>query len=198
MSRRVLLRAVLLLVVVLAGALALPDLRWWVYGRLRGEAMYRGKPTSYWREVIHAWPGPQCGPVTLPDRVKKAVGLPYQLGPLPEPLEGSSLAAVPVLVELLNDGDDHDRYYAAYLLGRGSGAPADLPAVVEVVRHGRTPESRCAAIRALQLMEAGGREAIPALEEVFHEKDADELVRQQAGQALQRIREGVAVQSGVK
>src|SRR5690348_16162331 len=47
MSRRVLLRAVLLLVVVLAGALVLPDVRWWLYGHLRGEAMYRGKPTTY-------------------------------------------------------------------------------------------------------------------------------------------------------
>src|SRR5262245_38178810 len=52
MSRRVLLRAGLLLGVVLVGSLLSPDARWWLYGHLRGEAFYRGRPTSYWRPVV--------------------------------------------------------------------------------------------------------------------------------------------------
>ena len=44
---RLLLALTLLL---LAGGLALvPGVRWPVYGWLRGEAFYQGRPTSYWR-----------------------------------------------------------------------------------------------------------------------------------------------------
>jgi hypothetical protein len=37
---------VLLGVVVLAAALLSPEVRWWLWGHLRGEAFYQGKPTS--------------------------------------------------------------------------------------------------------------------------------------------------------
>src|SRR4051812_35296657 len=56
MRRRVLLAAVALLVVFLGGALLAPDVRWAVWGRLRGEAFYRGRPTSYWEASLRRWP----------------------------------------------------------------------------------------------------------------------------------------------
>jgi hypothetical protein len=54
MSRRRLLLGAGVLLVVLAGALAQPGVRWPLWGWLRGEPFYRGKPTSYWAERLRA------------------------------------------------------------------------------------------------------------------------------------------------
>ncbi len=63
MSRRVLLRAGVLLGAVLACALlALPSIRWPLWGWMRGEAFYEGRPTSYWRWEIHVYYGSSTPP----------------------------------------------------------------------------------------------------------------------------------------
>jgi hypothetical protein len=52
MPRRWPLRAGVLLGIVLAGVLLLPEVRWQAWGRLRGEAFYRGSLTSYCRRAL--------------------------------------------------------------------------------------------------------------------------------------------------
>ena len=41
-------------ILVLALAFVVPDSRWAIRGVLRNEHFYRGKPTSYWKEVHSA------------------------------------------------------------------------------------------------------------------------------------------------
>ena len=127
MSRRVQLRAIVLLGVVLAGSLLSPDVRWWVCGRLRGEAFYRGKPTSYWRGRVLAWNDlgfyppandlivrrPPWWADCLPWRSGRAASLAEE-----EPFPENDPAAVPVLVELLRDRDADVRADAAEALKR--------------------------------------------------------------------------------
>ena len=128
MSRRLLLRAVLLLVAVLAGALAgallSPDLGWRAWGRLRGEAFYKGRPTSYWRGRVSAWNDLGFYPPANDLVVRRprwwADCPPWRSGQLvaPDPWAGESFpdddpAAIPVLVELLRDGDAQVRADAA-------------------------------------------------------------------------------------
>jgi hypothetical protein len=125
MSRRVLLWAGLLLVVVLAGALALPDVRWWLWGHLRGESFYRSRPTSYWRGQVLAWNDLGFYPPAVSLVVRRprwwADCLPWRSGrPAPlvegEPFPGNDPAAIPVLMELLRDEDPEVRVDAAEAL----------------------------------------------------------------------------------
>ena len=46
---------VFLLLPLLGGLLLIPQVRWPVYGWLRGEAFYQGMPTSYWRGRIQRY-----------------------------------------------------------------------------------------------------------------------------------------------
>jgi hypothetical protein len=125
MSRPWLLRAFLLLVVLLAGSLLSPDARWVVWGRLRGEAFYRGRPTSYWRGHVLAWNDLGFYPPAVSLVVRRprwwADYLPWRSGrPAPlveaEPFPGDDPAAIPVLMELLRDEDPEVRVGAAEAL----------------------------------------------------------------------------------
>jgi hypothetical protein len=191
----VLLRAVLLVAVVLAGALLVPDVRWQAWGRLRGEAFYQGRPTSYWRCELHALDADSgFGPATPTDRLKKAVGLPYRIGPA-SPLDGCSPAAVPVLVELMDDEDFRVQCDAADCLANLAPGNQDaLSELVDLLRHGRTAGVRRAAARALEVMEPPTREAIPALQEALC--DEDRVVRGYASMALGRLDQEALAQAG--
>jgi HEAT repeat protein len=185
MSRRLLLRAVLLVGVVLAGALAEPDVRWPLWGWLRGEAMYRGKPTSYWR-----------GPVKEFQRLTKSltdgpggVGLSIKPPP-PSAVEvvrawvsrffaGSSVlppdhdpAAVPVLVQLLSDDDPEVRDYAALALGDcGPAATAALPRLTEALRDD-DPEVRRSAAVSLGRIDRRPEVTVPVLSRMLTAREA--------------------------
>jgi hypothetical protein len=167
MSRRLLLRAVLL-VVVLAGALALPGVRWPLWGWLRGEAFYKGRPTSYWSRQIqdyarqadfynrHRPPSMQPEGVNVPatpvDSLRCVCGLSYHVAPLPYPFEAKGPAATPALTELLRDGDPYVRRYAADCLGDlGPVAKPAVPALLALYRDEGLPGSvRDTAAQALK------------------------------------------------
>ena len=130
MSRRRLLRVGVLVGVLLAGALAVPDMRWQVWGRLRGEAFYRGRPTSCWshevarcpktpfyRRSLLAFPDAPTVPATQLDRLKAVLGLKHTVTLPTFPLRDDDPAAVPVLIELLRDPESEVRMYAAQSLG---------------------------------------------------------------------------------
>jgi hypothetical protein len=113
--------------VVLAGSLLSPDVRWWLYGHLRGEAFYKGRPTSYWRGRVTAWNDLGFYPPAVSLVVRRprwwADWPPWCSGraaPLleAEPFPGDDPASIPVLVELLRDGDAQVRADAAEALKR--------------------------------------------------------------------------------
>ena len=179
MSRRVLLRAGLLLVIVLAGGLLLPDVRWVAWGRLRGEALYRWRPTSYWSALLRqAYQDPWDGNWYVPprprprwvDRAEDLLHVRLRGGPEPEALaEGP--AAVPVLGELLADEDAEVRRAAASYLGRlapraGGAAPA-------LGRSLKDPDATVGeeACRSLARMGSAAEPALPALRDALRDED---------------------------
>src|ERR1022692_2573978 len=52
MKKRFLKCAVLMAALLLLGFFA-PSIYWHIAGRVRGEAFYAGRPTSYWRGYVH-------------------------------------------------------------------------------------------------------------------------------------------------
>jgi HEAT repeats len=177
MARRWLLRAGLLLGAVLAGALLSPEVRWQAWGRLRGEALYRWRPTSYWSALLRqAYQDPWDGnwympPPTRPwwvDRAEDLLHVRLRGGPDPEALaEGP--AAVPVLVELLADEDAQVRRAAASYLGRL--APRAGGAALALGRSLKDPgnEVRDEACSALARMGSAAEPALPALRDALRD-----------------------------
>jgi hypothetical protein len=170
MSRRVLLRAGLLLGIVLAGALALPNVRWPLWGWLRGERLYRGWPTSYYREMLkrpydsrNGWYfaapdgywGVMVPPSPLPLESRPQVAAVYQrLGLTPRPRVVFYLSEVeqvlPVLTELLRDDDAGVATGAAMILGQmDSWARPAVPALLAAFHHHKDRRVRQAAAYAL-------------------------------------------------
>jgi hypothetical protein len=182
MSRRRLLRAVVLLAVVLVGALLSPGVRWRLWGWLHGEAFHRGRPTSYWagrmRGKQRALVSEDMDPAGPTVRVflavsaspwapwENALRLRLGLGEVPPGEvfldEHDWASAVPVLTALLKDDD---------------------------------PQVRAMAGSFLQLMGPGARKAVPALVSAL--KDDDANVRAAAAQALERLDPQAAAEAGV-
>jgi hypothetical protein len=106
--------ALLLLLLLVSSLLLVPSVRWHVYGWLKGEAFYQGKPTSYWRERILSHlearaTGAMAFEVPWIVGVMDDLGIPVSFeNPLewPDVLRPDEPAAVPVLVELLTTDDD--------------------------------------------------------------------------------------------
>jgi hypothetical protein len=112
----------LAVLVALAAAFAHPAAYWPVTGRLRGEAFYQGRPTSYWSQAIWTW-GNDSAAGTWLDQARVRVGMrksepvprPTVIGEDPHPsswLPANLLAvrptevdpaALPVLQELLGE-----------------------------------------------------------------------------------------------
>src|SRR5262249_26683082 len=89
-----------------------------VRGWLRGEQFFAGRPTSYWSKVIRNDGG----------RFGEAVGLGFAQQPDP--------AAVPMLIELLEDEDDEVRFTACWALSaNGIAARPAVPALLEMLGH---------------------------------------------------------------
>ncbi len=102
-------------VLVVGAALAFPVSHFAVLGWLRGEAFYRGKPTSYWQAALRG------------DRFIDERGVGNTLR------EGGD-AAVPVLVEMLGENDPHTQAIVLiYLNDLGEDARNALPALADHV-----------------------------------------------------------------
>jgi len=91
-----------------------------VRGWLRGEQFFAGRPSSYWSHEIRD---------QHPEgRFANAVGL--VLGNEPDP------AAVPMLIELLEDENDEVRYVACNALAaNGPSAQRAVPVLLKMLRH---------------------------------------------------------------
>jgi HEAT repeats len=176
MSRRVLLGAFLLLVVVLAGSLFSPGVRWCVW-RLRGESFYRGRPTSYYRETLkrpygrpngwyfyapHGFWGVMAPPPPWPLESRPQVAAVYRrLGHAPGPPEvvfdlAEADRVLPVLTELFQDRDAVVAVHAATILREmGPLARPAVPALVAAFEHPRDGRVRQAAADALLSVDRG-------------------------------------------
>lgn len=133
----------------MASASLLPPVRWSVLGWARGEAFYQGRPTSYWSkeaQTLWAFTGPSSGiihdhwvgnrwirPVSLEDQLLAKLHIRSRKLKLriddfellkPDP------AAIPVLIELLDDPAAQVRQIAAQGLGHlGPKAAAAIGAL---------------------------------------------------------------------
>jgi hypothetical protein len=173
MSRRLLFRAgVALGVVLTCGLLALPNVRWPLWGWLRGERFYRGWPTSYYRQTLkrpfhcpdgywiaapHGYWAVMESPPPLPLENRPQVAAVYRrLGVPPQRyvvvFELAEIEQVlPVLTELLQDDDAKVAAGAAGILGQMDGwARPAVPALLQAFYHHRDARVRQAAAYALQ------------------------------------------------
>jgi len=124
MKHRWRLMAVFVLL-LLTGLLLVPQVRWPVYGWVRGEAFYQGMPTSWWNHEVRRidWdrivisPAPILAqnsvPAWMPEPIKwlwdpPMYGLDLVLAP--------SREAIPVLAELMRDEDNTVRRRASLAL----------------------------------------------------------------------------------
>jgi hypothetical protein len=143
-----------------------------LWGLLRNESFYRNRPTSYWRAKVHRdiyfKPSPSTtgGWFNLASIHREELyGLQTTLGEAPDP------AAIPVLVELLDDEDSQVCFFACNtLVGHGPEAAAAIPALRKLLRldifHRRH------AVKGLAAIGSPARAALPDLIEALHENDS--------------------------
>lgn len=165
MKRRTFLGAMLAMLLILAGIVWLDPTRS-VWGWLRGEPFFEGRPVSFWRQSLQS-----ADPVTQSESFE-------QLG-------AGGAAAVPILSALLDtkggspEADAEVRWKAAALMGKiGKPAREALPSLVNAVNdsdlHVRTVAAAAVAeiadktdadtiVPALtQRVRAGGRDGVAA------------------------------------
>ncbi|HMC64528.1 MAG TPA: hypothetical protein VKI65_06290 [Gemmataceae bacterium] len=119
----------------------IPDSRWAITGALGFEPFYRGKPSSYWQEVYRAREAGNQGKPLLSrgwndNWLTTAVGYSVVSNPaleLQNLLHRDDGEAVPVLMELLKEGDDKMRRSAVLALGRRRArAKAAVPQLISL------------------------------------------------------------------
>jgi hypothetical protein len=132
-----------LLSVAVVVILLSPATRTAVIALLRGETSYRGIPSSSWSKTIREGPVPFSPPGHIVsvdfdsrvpasplDGVKKSLGLQYTVTVAYYPLREDDAAAIPVLIELLQDEHSIVRMYSAETLGAfGARAEVAIPAL---------------------------------------------------------------------
>ncbi len=213
MKRRLILWFGIVPVVALGIALLIPSDRYFLLGLLRGESFQDGRPTSYWIDQLkeadagkrqeaaaalgrigpEAKKGVPALALALKDsdklvRLKAALAL-FQIG-------AESADAVPALCDALQDEIPLVRLQAALALRLiGPKAGAAVPALIQALRD---PENRIpqpgflksvAQVAAMALGRIGpdAKDAIAALAEIAYDKESDELLRQEAAEALKKI-----------
>lgn len=138
-----------------------------VRGILRGEAIYSGRPTRYWREVLRA--DGETGAVS--ERTVERLG---------------SHRAIPVLLECLEDPDPNVRWPAANLIGRFVGRSVGfndrvLPGLRRALGD-EDVEVRLQTVLVMIRIGPNARAAIPDLVPLL--RDLDPQVRHYADIAL--------------
>jgi HEAT repeat protein len=172
-----------------------------VLGTLRGEPFYGGRPASYWRkELLDDAPGARTNAVkALADGGQGAVPVLVELlresGPDKASAEvrwtaalalghvgPGATAAVPALIEALDDPEPLVRLSAADALGKVGPAAGDaVPKLAEMLKT----DEPVRVIKAIRKMRGVNLPAIPALVEALEHPDAE--VRENAAEALGEI-----------
>jgi hypothetical protein len=148
-------------------------------GILRGEAFHRGRPTSYWREILRA--DGQAG--VIGDHIVESFN-----GP----------TAIPVLLECLEDQDRNVRWPAINRLGRftgryGSFTDRVLPGLRKALVD-EDPEVRLQAVLIMGGMGPNARRVAPQLARLLH--DPEIQVSHYADVALWEVDSALALEAG--
>jgi HEAT repeat protein len=157
---RLLLGLVLLLVV--SGLLLVPQVRWPLYGWLRGEPFCDGMPASWWALALED-----------PTAYADAVSALKKAGPPAVPVLVRAIRQTPWRVPAFEDNPDNRRYGALLLALEEVAEPSLVPALVDHLRDGGVT---CWALQRL------GTSAVPALIEALDDPDAN--LRQGAARTL--------------
>jgi hypothetical protein len=149
MTRRRLLGVGVAVLATAGAALLFPPPRAVLFGLLRGEKFYAGRPTSHWSAAVTAYlDGPfrsDLVPATPLDWLKRLcrIGVPRYRPATAAPFHDPDPAAVPVLVDLLRDPTPQVRRYAAARLGAlGPRARVAVPALLALLQDDETDRDR--------------------------------------------------------
>jgi HEAT repeat protein len=126
-------------------------------GLLANESFFLKRPTSYWRNAIKS---------KHPD-IHRSFGVEFGAEP-------TNVAAVPVLVQLLEDEDDEVRAFACnVLVGLRTDAKPAVPVLLKLLKHPELFDRRRAAwVLAAAVSSEQAMEATPHLIEALKEEDA--------------------------
>jgi HEAT repeats len=202
MKRRWRLWLCLALVFLVWAGLLYPPFHWRLIGWMRGEAFYQGRPTSYWRQKIQ-----QYQHSTMEERqashdhwmrkVEEFLGLqsndllkhPYTELNNPSAVDNS--AAVPVLLQLLQDSDPLIRGTAALEIAnyRRPTGPA-IPILIDLLED---PDPYVRASAAMSLLDV--KEAVPPLLRLLNDEDLG--VRGAARRAIWETDPEAAAKAGI-
>jgi hypothetical protein len=184
-KRRWQLRLSLLL---LCGLLLLPQVRWPVYGWLRGEAAYQGMPVSWWaREIEESYHPSYFGKLLLDEPCPRPtdweVTRPASLWDQLQQRLRPETTAMPVSDSIIGGGPLLD------------GDSTALPVLLSLIRN-QSAKVRRVSIAGLLAQGKPQPEVVAALLEAMTDPDA--AVRRDAMTALQRLDPEVAAKAGVK
>jgi HEAT repeat protein len=180
--KKVLLVFAIVVLAALGVVMLVPTFRLILIGLIKGERFYRGRPTSYWVTAL------KDKNVSLRKEAAYALGrLPPEPDKVIPPLSGAEAeAAVPALIEALNDEDLYVRKYAiSALQSMGLEAKAAIPAIVEKLRDPEESVRQSAAHKLGYMKGVDPKVAVPPLTEAL--KDKDSLVRVNAANSLRRV-----------
>lgn len=186
MKRRLAIGFGLLLALLMVGILAVPDSRLTIFGYLRGENRFQGRPTSYWQFKVERYASQNANPtarrVSYWDKILNFLSI-TNSGSRPEKptlLVGKS-EALPVLIVLIKDKTNKAVALEAHKALGTLGEPSakDVLPLLEEEINGQDMYFRTAAVHTL----AGfGREGIPLLIQALKHESPD--VRIAAAQTL--------------
>lgn len=164
-----------------------------LWGTLRGDAFFKGRPASYWARQVERWTeaGERClgvsDHVRLSDQAMDYLGLLDRHPPRPTVLDQDP-AALAVLTELLDCDHSSVRYHAVHALGARECWPEDMgtPLLRAALAHRRADVRWWAAVL---LVRNGDREDLDRVIPVLIEAAqlADYYDRLPAIEALETI-----------
>lgn len=175
--RRLCWIGLVLVVIALTFVLADPTSRSVLWGVLRGESFYRGKPTNYWGGLIHEQHNiefylspPRLSSWNWLERQRRTGGKRIaELDRLVQPLVAGDAAAVRVLSELLDHEDEVVRVTATQ--GLGMIGPAAKDSTLTIARGlSDTAEVQEKSFQALGALGPSARPAVPALKAIIRAK----------------------------
>ncbi|HJT78156.1 MAG TPA: HEAT repeat domain-containing protein [Gemmataceae bacterium] len=163
MTRRRCFRLGGLLLAGLAIALLVPQGRYAIWGWLRGDHYYRGKPTCYWSSAVRSYEEACSSPPRpLSPLLVRLLGIRPNYGRPDQPaVLGGGRESIPVLIQLLRDRDKNVRRAAARALGDlGAFCGDGVPALAAALKDS-DPEVRWMAADALYRIDPAAAGAIP-------------------------------------
>jgi HEAT repeat protein len=182
MKKRLRIAIGLLLVTFAVAILAVPENRLIIGGYLRGEHLFEGRPTSYWRYKVEQYASRTVNPTPRANGIWRKFFRfisPYDGNNKPDVLSGNS-KAMAVLIDLLMENENHRvmRETCIAIENLGVNANDAIPILKELLA------SKDSSIRSLALQALGriGPSHIQHLTEAL--KNDDFTIRRQAAGML--------------